>query len=422
MARTTTAEARIHRPEDRLGGDLDADADTQLVDAVGRGLRVPRSDPADSFVLHAPLELTARTALLPYVRPEHRGTARAWLVALAREFQASGPPANDPDPSEYDSIRHAATRLVAAIDAGDLDEVDPAARWLGRMASAPELRDLLADAVVHRLGAAAHASIFLYLLPRVAARGEISGELLRGLARELARQPDWRLRWVDDRPPAPSSSPAALFDALASTPRIGAPANTFIYPLMSYVDEHGIAARLLRGVTGGTALASSGAAVRRAAAWSMLTEPDDHAPYGWTHCLTLPQAVLGVAGALPDPSVAVAIAATYVVGFRSALAVNPLEPMVPPDPHRPLLEALNAGPRIAAAAAWHAPSASRGAVRTELATQASIRRDAHLVKYTLACFDAAEADPAHEHLFLAAAASLHGWWAQTGGPEDPLAA
>ena len=419
---TTTTESRIEPPVDPLRRHLDTGADTELVAAVAEVLRVPRSDPADSFVLHAPLELTARTALLPYLRPEHRRTARSSLVALAGEFEASGPPVDDPDPSQYTSIRDAAARLVGAIDAGDLDEVDTAARWLGRTASASELRDLLANSVIRRLAAAAHAPIFLYLLPRVAARGEISGELLRGLARELARQPDWRLRWIDDRPATPLSSPAALFDALASTPRIGAPADTFIYPLMSYVDEHGIAARLVGTITVATALAASGAAVRRAAAWSMLTEPDDHAPYGWTHCLTLPQAVLGVAGALPDPSVAVAIAATYVIGFRSALAVNPLKPMVPPDPGRSLLEALNAGPRIAAGAAWHAAPSTRGAVRAELAAQASIRRDAHLVKYTLACFDAAEADPTHEHLFLAAAASLVGWWTQTAGPEDPLPA
>src|SRR5581483_11953738 len=97
-------------------------------------------------------------------------------------------------------------------------------------------------------------------------------------------------------------------------------------------------------VTGAGDVAASAAAVQRAAAWSMLTEPGDHAPYGWTHCLTLPQAVLGVAAALPELSVAVAVAATYVVGFRSALAVNPLEPVVPPDPDVPLVEAFRIGP------------------------------------------------------------------------------
>jgi len=35
-----------------------------------------------------------------------------------------------------------------------------------------------------------------------------------------------------------------------------------------------------------------------------------------------------------------------------------------------------------------------------------------LVKYTLACFDAAAADLSHRRLYLSAAASLSAWWAQ----------
>jgi hypothetical protein len=414
----TTREPPLPAP-DPLPDLLTAGADTEVVEAVAAVVAVPRVAPADSFTLHAPLELAARSALLPYVRPEHRSTARSWLVALARAFASSGPPVPAPDAAAYDSIPDAATAVVAAIDAGDLDRVDAASRWLGRTASAPELRALLAASVVPRLAAAGHAPIFLYLLPRVAGRGELTGELLRGLARELAREPAWRLRWVDDRPAGPASSPDELFDVLASTPRIGTPAETFIYPLMSYVDEHGIAAGLLSPVTGTDDLAATAGAVQRAAAWSMLTEPGDHAPYGWTHCLTLPQAVLGVAGELPDPSVAVAVAATYVVGFRSALAVHPLEPVVLPDPGVPLAEAFPIGPAAAAGAAWHAPPATRARVRAELATRASVRRDAHLVKYTLACFDAAAADPGAEALYLAAAASLAAWWTQHGD-DDPL--
>jgi hypothetical protein len=45
-----------------------------------------------------------------------------------------------------------------------------------------------------------------------------------------------------------------------------------------------------------------------------------------------------------------------------------------------------------------------------LATEAAIRSDAHLVKYTRACFDAALQDPAHTHLFHAAAAYLCSIW------------
>ena len=34
------------------------------------------------------------------------------------------------------------------------------------------------------------------------------------------------------------------------------------------------------------------------------------------------------------------------------------------------------------------------------------------MKYTLACLDAAATDRSHERLYLAAAASLVGWWAE----------
>src|ERR1043165_2338865 len=44
-------------------------SDLRLVEGVADVLATPREDPADSFVLHAPLELVARTALLPFVAP-----------------------------------------------------------------------------------------------------------------------------------------------------------------------------------------------------------------------------------------------------------------------------------------------------------------------------------------------------------------
>jgi hypothetical protein len=153
----------------------------------------------------------------------------------------------------------------------------------------------------------------------------------------------------------------------------------------------------------------------------MLLEPPDHAPYGWSHCLTMPQAVLGLTGCFTEPSDALAVAATYVVGFRAALAQRPLEPAVPIDPGVTLAEAIAAGPTIAAGAAWHAPSSSDRDIITILATNAATAHDAHLVKYTLACLDAAADDPPNRRLFLAAAASLAGWWAVHGDPDDAFA-
>src|SRR5205814_1989880 len=118
-------------------------------------------------------------------------------------------------------------------------------------------------------------------------------------------------------------------------------------------------------------------------------------------------------GTTRDPLRAIAVAATHVVGFRAALGQATVTDRYEPEPVGvDALEALDAPPEIAAAAVHHASPGEAESIITELATRAALHPDAHLVKYTLACFDAAHADPDHQRLFLAAAAYLHGWWAQ----------
>src|SRR5215470_17038567 len=75
-------------------------SDLGLVAEVADVLTTPREDPADSFVLHAPLELVARTALLPFVAPDQRATARGQIVAVGTDFEAFGPAvAPPPEPA-----------------------------------------------------------------------------------------------------------------------------------------------------------------------------------------------------------------------------------------------------------------------------------------------------------------------------------
>ena len=76
------------------------------------------------------------------------------------------------------------------------------------------------------------------------------------------------------------------------------------------------------------------------------------------------------------------------------------------------LDALAAEPAVAAGAVFHASADALDDVVPELAARAGSHDDAHVAKYTLACFDAAAADPARRRLFLAAAAYLGAWWAQ----------
>jgi hypothetical protein len=399
-------------------------SDDELTQAVGAVLARPKVAPADSFVLHAPLELLARRCLLERVEPSGREAVRQRLVWLAAAYEGAGDALDEPTPPPLDTadtVEAVAHRLVAALAAGDLDDIDAAAGQLGRRATPAELRRLLGPTIAVSLAAAAHGSIFLSLLGRVQAPDRPGGlaAALRGLARDLGRHPDWTLRWFED--PGEPGPPAALADALLEVPMLGPVGNNFIQPVMHQAEESGIATKLLARTLDGAAAdpRRTGVELSRIAAWSMLQEPGGHA-YGWTHCLTMPQAVLALAGTDVDARAAVAIAATHVVGFRAAIGRRALVPGF--DPVRPavadLAEAIEAGPGEAASFAWcearDGGPAAVEALRSGLAGPAARHVDAHYAKYTQACFDAAVADPEQAPLHLAAAAFLAGYWAAKG--------
>jgi hypothetical protein len=360
------------------GALLDLD-DRALVAAAADIVAVPREAPADSFVLHAPLELLARALLLPRVPASARDAARARIAESASAFAAAGAPVEAPAAYAAASVETACTDLVAAMGAGDLDRVDAVAAWLDAHASPRQLRTGLGAAVVPSLAAAGHAPILLQLLPRVSGLGT---NLLRGPCRELARGPEWRLRWFDGAP-AGSAPLEDVERSLLDVPRLGVPGSDFIFPLMDQAERSGVAADLLGGLVGRDPDPARMARwLALVASWSMLQEPDDFVPYGWTHCLTMPQAVLDLAGDVGAERSAV-VAATHVVGFRAALGSVTL---VPDD-------------------GVEAPVPP-----AELVAFGAAHTDAHVVKHTLAALDAAAADPAHAAIHLAAAARLHRWW------------
>ncbi len=408
---------------------LDAMSDVTLGGLVADIISHPRHDPADSFVLHAPLELAARMALLPHVRPDARPLARRRLVSLADGYSERAPSAHANIVDSGDVVA-AAGLLTRAIEAGDLDAVDMAATTLGRHCSGTQLRHLLAEQIAPRLSAAAHGSIFLYQLPRVSPRGELTTGLLRPLIREVARYPDWLIGWIDEQEPIATSTSTrnddgGLFDAISSAPQLGIPGSTFIFPIVAQVDHAEIAGALVRQPVTTADFRAGARSIMRAAAWTMLLEPVDHAPYGWSHALTLPQSVLGIAGDIGDPARALAIAATQLIGFRAALSTRPLLPRFEqPDPGVDLASELALGrecePDRAASAAWHTPASMRRTLIDTLVANAATAHDAHLVKYTLASLDAAADDPGSASLHLAAAAKLAAVWAQRGDPDDPL--
>jgi hypothetical protein len=413
---------------DRLG--VAAWSDAELVAAAGSVLAHPKDAPADSFVLHAPLELMARAALLGRVRPEGRERARQRIVELAAAYQAAGDPVDRPTPVSFDSVTAAASRLTAVLAAGDLDEIDRVAAYLGEVAPPARMASLVGPPVVTSLGAAGHGGILLYLLARDPAGG-VDGRVIRGALREIGRHPDWQLTWFADPDLVPgaddphrrrlaASGPAGLVEALADVPLLGVPGSAFIFPIMNQAEASGTAAhvlaplldRALREPADPSAVWAARVGLARLAAWSMLQEGPEYAPYGWSHCLTMPQGVTALAGAV-DPTVAVAVAATHVVGFRSAMGTGPLD--LGWEPQAPalgdLVAAIETGREAAVSTAWHAPPGAFGGFVADLATNAAGHHDAHLVKYTLACLDAATSDPDNRRLYLAAAASLAAWWA-----------
>src|SRR6188474_1105692 len=94
-------------------------SDAQLSDVAAEAISHPKIEPADSFVLHAPLELLARTALLPLVEHESRPLARQRLTWLAATYEAAGEEIGEPERRDYRSPARALADLVAAIDHGE---------------------------------------------------------------------------------------------------------------------------------------------------------------------------------------------------------------------------------------------------------------------------------------------------------------
>jgi len=357
--------------------DSRPDAARAIIERAAAALSVPKLAPANSFVLHAPLELMARVQLLPLVAPARREAALARIDWLADGYEASGAPVPAPAPADEPVDAAALLRAVAGGDQARVDAL--AAAWLPQH-SAPAVVGAIAEALVPATAAAGHAPIGLAQLLRDPTMPLM---LLRGPLRAIASAPDWRVSWHEQV--TTQGDAGGLYAALRAAPMLGRPGSDFIHPLMTQAQQPGVADRLL-----GPLLAdrydvpAALATVTRVAAWSMLHDDPEQAPYGWTHALTMPQAVLSLAGAGVRARSALAVGATFALGFRLAHGTVEL-----PD-------------RIDTVAA--------PAGVAELAGAASLHHDAHLVKYTLACIRAAEHDPAYCGLYLAAAASLADWW------------
>jgi hypothetical protein len=290
--------------------------------------------------------------------------------------------------------------------------VDAALLFLLPRTSAGHLRSSLAEEILPSLAAAAHAPILLMLLAGAAARFPGASALLRSPLRALALHADLRITWMDAVPPPTTGDAPGLFDCLAAPPLHIHGAAESIAPTMLAVERDGYAARLLAPATSAAAVRDAERVLLRVAALSMLQDDPAHAPYGWTHCFTLPQSILSLTDVVSDGVRAVRIAATHALGFRATLGRTRLVYPYAPEPR--LASSLRGlEPADAAAVAYHAAGDHRRLLRTQLIEGAAAHADAHLVKYTMACLMACDRDPDESPLYLAAAAYLGAWWGRS---------
>lgn len=347
-------------------------------------ISVPKAAPPDSFVLHAPLELLARVGLAPLVHPTRRGEAIAMIDHLTDEYLAAGDPIEPPRSvdDDVDSVDGACARLATALRSGEVDEVDRLSGALLPRCSPDHLVHRFGEPLVTSLAAAGHAPIGLALLRRV--EPTLPSALLRGALHTIALNPHLQISW--HLPVTGEGEPASLYAAIAATSHLGEPGSNFIYPLMSQVQDAGVTLRLLGPVLADRYDVRAAAnTLARIAAWSMVHDDPHHAPYGWSHALTMPQAVFALAGRGVQPRTALAVAATFTVGLRAGHGSVDLPEAIDDE--------------LGTEATWE-----------ELATAAALHEDAHLVKHTLAAWHAATDDPAYEGLYRTAAARLVAWW------------
>jgi hypothetical protein len=387
---------------------LAAASDEMLIRSVAAAIMCPKVQINSSFLLHAPLELLARAWLLQHLPPRKREGARRRIAEIAVRYAVEGPEIESHS-KEYSAIGHALQELCAALRAGEADAVDSALLFLLPRISAERFRAALAEEILPALGAAGHASILLMMLRAADVRFPGVRALLRSPLRALAGEASLRLTWMDTAAPSSEGTMPELFARLATLPSRIAVSSNSIAPTMLAVERDGYAAGVLASATNSITPSEAERILLRAAALSMLQDDPVHAPYGWSHCFTIPQAILSLADVASDVSRVIRIAATYVLGFRATLGSARLQ--YPYIPERLTGNSiLQRCPADAAAVAFNATGDRFQSTKALLIERSAAHADSHLAKYTMACLTSADRDPEESALYLAAAAYLGAWW------------
>lgn len=408
--------------KDRALGEL---SDAELFDQVCPIVARPPVRGLTSFTLHAPLEVMARYGLMRLVDPSDRGLARLQMVASAAVYGYQADLM--PDPARvysFPDANTAAAELASTFTSGDADGVEALILSVALQFGTKSLVNLLTPLSLPALTGASHSHIGLWLLLRHAEpAGVEDASLLRAAARALAADPTGQMKSFQGMSiegsqrlkTPPEQVTKDILDKLAD-PAKGTLGGQSIRELVEAGEKTGNVDTLfgdfIRHDLSQLQIDAAFRAVLRVSAHSMLQHDLEQAKFGWSHCLNLPQSAFGLSSVTTNRKLALAAALVWIVAYRSVLSDRALDlgwhPRLIKDAS--VLEALQTSPAAAASRVWHAPDGELSSIRRILATEASIRNDIHLVKYTRACLDMGTFDPEHVRLYLAAAAHLCAVW------------
>jgi hypothetical protein len=408
--------------KDRALGEL---SDAEIYDQVCPIVARPPVRGLTSFTLHAPLELMARYGLMRLVEPSDRELARLQMVASAAAYghQVDLMPA----PTRvytFPDANTAAAELASTFTSGDADGMEAMVLSIALQFGTKSLLNLLTPLALPTLTGASHSHIGLWLLLRHAEpAGVEDASLLRAAARALAADPTGQMKsfqgmsieGTQHLKTPPEQVCQEILDKLAD-PAKGTLGGQSIRELVEAGEKTGNVDTLfgdfIRHDLSQPQIDAAFRAVLRVSAHSMLQDDLQQAKFGWSHCLNLPQSAFGLSSVTTNRKLALAAALVWIAAYRSVLSDRALDLGWQPQPIKDasVLEALQTSPAAAASRVWHAPDGELSAIRRILATEASIRNDIHLVKYTRACLDMGGFDPEHVRLYLAAAAHLCAVW------------
>lgn len=406
---------------------LDKLSDSRFINAVGRMVSRPSHGGMTGFTLNAPWEVMARGTLLPHVSQKDREMARIQLLAVAVIYQAGISPTEFPRLRQkpYTDLDDARREIRGALIASSPDRLEAAGIRAARQFGLNNMIGLFAPFALTSLSGSVSSPVAFWQAYRYGfVDGALAGEhLLRAVLRRMGSEPkavmrsftSERIQGRESLDMAPADLQSLVFDKLRRPP--AAPGNEGSVRFLVQSSERSRVPEMLFKEVMSKELSDAqiSAAFRaqmRIAAHSMLQEAPTNAKFGWSQALTLPRAVWGLAG-FSSPRSALASALVLSTSFRSSFKVtyNELNPEFRPDPVTGTFsDALNSGPQQAAGYAWYAPASERMMIQNQLANEAAVRNDHHLVGYVQACFDCCRLDPEAAGLYLSAGAYLTSMW------------